>query len=203
MKKEKFLIRDKLTKDQILTIPNLLSFIRILLIPLIVWLYCVADRPGWTLVVITISGLTDVVDGFIARRFNMMSDFGKAIDPIADKLTQMAVLVSLVFKYKLMLLLIIYMVIKELVSFILRLIVYRRTKIVDGAKWHGKLNTVVLYLIMTVHILWYEITKVWSTILILISFSIMVMSSVLYTISSAFCLIRGNGENKNEKVLDK
>lgn len=71
-------------KNKILTIPNVLSFFRLCLIPIIVWLYISKEDYFWTLMVLLFSGLTDVVDGIIARKCNMISDFGKAFDPIAD-----------------------------------------------------------------------------------------------------------------------
>ena len=79
--------RSKFAKDQVLTIPNMLSFLRILLIIPIVWLYWI-DQPIWALAFVILSGLTDVIDGFIARKFHMVTDLGKVVDPIADKLTQ-------------------------------------------------------------------------------------------------------------------
>lgn len=82
-------------QNRILTIPNMLSALRICMIPLLVWLYYVKQdylRTGGLLI---LSGLTDVVDGFIARRFQMISNLGKVLDPIADKLTQGAMLFCL------------------------------------------------------------------------------------------------------------
>ena len=78
----------RFTKEDILTIPNLLSLIRLLLVPLIAWLNWGAKNYIMAGVVVVISALTDVADGFIARKFNMISDLGKILDPIADKLTQ-------------------------------------------------------------------------------------------------------------------
>ena len=85
----------KLTKKDILTIPNLLSMLRLLMIPIFVWLYQ-HGHAEWTAGVLILSGLTDIVDGYIARHFNQVSDFGKAFDPLADKLLVMAALVCLV-----------------------------------------------------------------------------------------------------------
>ena len=82
-----------LRKDQIFTIPNLLSIIRLILIPIIVWLYCEKQNYNAAVAVIVVSGATDITDGFIARHFNMVSDFGKILDPVADKLTQAAVII--------------------------------------------------------------------------------------------------------------
>ncbi len=85
---------------QILTIPNLLSVFRILLIPLIVWLYCGKQDYLLAAWVLLLSGVTDIADGFIARRFRMVSDLGKVLDPIADKLTQTAALVCLLTRFR-------------------------------------------------------------------------------------------------------
>ena len=80
---------------KVVTLPNVLSLFRIILIPLIIWAYCVLQSPTVTALLVVLSGLTDVVDGFIARHFNMISNVGKALDPIADKLTQIAMLFCL------------------------------------------------------------------------------------------------------------
>ncbi len=86
-------------KDQVLTIPNLLSVIRLALIPLIVWLYIGKQEYSAAVAVILISGATDIIDGFIARKFNMVSDLGKILDPVADKLTLATVILCLTVKY--------------------------------------------------------------------------------------------------------
>src|SRR5699024_12022303 len=70
------------SQSKILTIPNLLSFFRLCLIPVFMWLYCVDRNYLWTGIILIISGLTDTVDGIIARKFNMISDLGKVLDPI-------------------------------------------------------------------------------------------------------------------------
>ena len=71
-------------KNKIITIPNILSFFRLCLIPLIVWQYVGAHNYLVALYLLALSGLTDIADGIIARNFNMISDFGKAFDPVAD-----------------------------------------------------------------------------------------------------------------------
>ena len=84
------------SSKKIFTIPNLLSFFRILLIPLMWYLYVIAHEPGWTVAVLALSGLSDLVDGKIARKYHMTSDLGKVLDPIADKLTQVTLVVCLI-----------------------------------------------------------------------------------------------------------
>ena len=81
-------------RKQLLSIPNLMGYFRILLIPVIVWRYVTAETVTdyyIAAVMIGISGITDFLDGFVARRFHMITKVGKALDPIADKLTQGAV----------------------------------------------------------------------------------------------------------------
>ena len=87
------------SENKIFTLPNVLSFFRILLIPVIIWLYLVKDNSIWAGYVLILSGLTDVLDDFIARRFNVASDLGKVLDPVADKLTQAAMLICLSIRF--------------------------------------------------------------------------------------------------------
>ena len=77
-------------KNQFFTIPNLLSLVRLAMIPLLLWLYLEKREYLWTAVVVVLSGATDIVDGIIARKYDLISDLGKALDPVADKLTQIA-----------------------------------------------------------------------------------------------------------------
>ena len=166
---------------QILTIPNLLSVFRILLIPLIVWLYCgKQDYPlaAWALL---LSGATDIADGFIARRFHMVSDLGKVLDPIADKLTQTAALVCLLTRFQAVWWLLGVLVVKEAVMAVMGILVIRRTKAVYSAAWHGKLATCVLYGVIFVHIVWYNIPQLVSALLAAAGIVCILLSLVLYT----------------------
>ena len=181
-------------KSQIFTIPNILSVVRLCMIPIIVWLYCVKKEYIMTTVVLTLSGLTDVVDGFIARRFNMISEVGKALDPIADKLTQIATLICLVTRFPLMLVPLILLVVKEVAAGIKGLIVIKKTKEVHGAVWHGKLTTVCIYALMALHLLWADIPSAASLITIGVCTGIMLMSCILYSMKN-IGLIK-NAKNK-------
>ena len=192
----------RLTKQQIFTIPNILSFLRLALIPLIIYLYVFANSPEWTMVVLIFSGITDIADGIIARKFDMITDFGKALDPVADKVTQGAVLLCLLTRFPLMWIPLVLLIVKETVAFTMRLILFNKTEKVIGAKWHGKLNTVVLYLIMAVHIIWYNIPPVVSTVSITVSSILTVISFVLYTVSIAFALSKAIRKESEEKLKD-
>ena len=108
---------------KIFTIPNLLSMVRILLLPVFVWLYSVKKEYMAAFVVLLLSGVTDLLDGFIARRFHMISVLGKMLDPIADKLTQAAVLLSLGSRFPLLFVLAALFVLKEAVTGVMFLVV--------------------------------------------------------------------------------
>lgn len=178
-------------KDKVITIPNILSFSRLLLIPVIVWLYVVRENPLWTAVVLTLSGITDIADGIIARRFHMVSDFGKALDPVADKLTQIAMLFCLVTRFRWMLLPLCLLVVKEITAGIMGLMVIRKTGKVEGAVWHGKVTTVSVYSMMAIHLLWYRIPPIMSEILIVGCTAVALLSAVLYAVRNINILRNG------------
>ena len=171
----------RLTINQILSIPNILSFVRIALIPIIIWAYSTLGNYLLTIALIAFSGITDIIDGFIARRFNMVTDFGKALDPIADKLTQGAIMICLLTRFPLMWLLLILLAVKEISSFILRLILFTRTEAVYGSHWHGKLATIMIYATVALHIIWATIPPAFSGALIVITSAVMFFSFAMYT----------------------
>lgn len=183
-------------KKRIITIPNTLSFFRLCLIPVIVWLYCLKKNYLMTTFILVLSGITDVVDGIIARRFDMVSDFGKAFDPIADKLTQIVTLFCLVTRYHHMIIPLIILTVKEVFAAVFNLITIKRTGEVMGAVWHGKLNTVLLYGMILIHLIWIDIPVLVSDILIGICTAMMLFSAVLYNLRS-IRVLRKQKEPKN------
>lgn len=166
--------------NEIFTIPNLLSLLRLLLIPVILWLYCGKESYGWALTVLILSGLTDVADGFIARRWNLVSDLGKILDPIADKLTQIATLWCLVSRFSYMWLPLLILVVKEVFTGIMSLIAVKKSGQVKGADWHGKLSTALLYAVMGLHMLWIDIPLGISAVLVAMCVLVMLFSGLMY-----------------------
>lgn len=168
---------------EIFTIPNLLSIFRIILIPIFVSLYILAREPRdyWlATTVIFISSLTDFFDGLIARKFNQISEFGKALDPIADKLTQIAIVACLLVRYQYMIFLFILLVIKELFMAINGIILLKRGKKLDGAMWFGKLSTAVFYITMIILTAFPTINIEIANMLILITGLFLLLSFILY-----------------------
>lgn len=161
------------------TLPNLLTFFRILLIPVIVWLYHFKDDAIGAFCVLVLSGITDIADGFIARRFNMISDFGKALDPIADKLTQAAVLGCLGWNYPFMFLIFGVMLFKETVLFFMAYFVFKKTKAIHGSSWHGKIATAMIYATLLLYMLPLDLPH-FVEIMLAILCSIMIMISFFF-----------------------
>lgn len=171
-------------KNGIMTIPNLLSLFRLCLIPLIVWLYGTEESNLDALLLLILSGLTDVADGIIARKCGMVSDFGKAFDPIADKLTQLAMLFCLCKRFPRMLIPLVVLAVKELTAGILGLVTIKKTASVPSAVWHGKLTTLFLYATIGLHFLWTGIPRAVSDACIVLCTGMMLVSAVLYGIKN-------------------
>lgn len=176
-------------EKKIITIPNILSLFRICLIPVFVWLYCVKKDYMMTGAVLVLSGLTDTVDGFVARHFHMISNLGKALDPIADKLTQAAMLCCLILEFPLMIVPFALLICKELFVGTTGLLVIRKTGQVHGANWHGKAATFLLYAMMILHVVWYEIPEGVSNVTIAVCIFVMALSLVLYGVRNIKLLL--------------
>lgn len=167
-------------RKDILTLPNLLSLLRLLMIPLIVWLYVKEKNYKAATLVILISGITDVADGICARKFNMVSDFGKILDPIADKFTQGTLIICLSLKYSKMLWLIVLFAVKEFVMGLLGYITLKSKDSVNSAKWYGKVSTFVLYFSMMLLILIPDMNTAAVNALTLLCAGILLLSLVMY-----------------------
>ncbi len=137
------------------TIPNWISFARIIMVPIFAVLF-LNDKIVWSVVVLALSGLSDLVDGKIARRFNQVSDLGKVLDPVADKLTQITIAVLLYLNFssaeneliKTFSWIFLVFIIKEFV-----MVAFGGFMIAIGlrpsaAEIYGKLSTVAFYVVM-------------------------------------------------------
>lgn len=154
---------EKNYKKEIFTLPNILSFFRLILIPIFAYKYIMAESPKdyyMSAGILTISVITDFLDGKIARRFNMISELGKALDPIADKLTHIVIAICLIKKYQIVLGLVILMILKE--SYMIFMGMYfmkTRNKKLDGAKMFGKVCTTIAFLVLLILVLVPEINN--------------------------------------------
>ena len=136
-------------------IPNLLSFIRLLLVPVFVTLFLKGDTTA-AAVVFIFSGITDVLDGYIARKFGFISNLGKVLDPLADKLTQMCAFICLYITELVPLWMPAVYFVKELATAIGALFVFRKGKVVVKSHIFGKLATLFVFAFVSIMIIFGE-----------------------------------------------
>ena len=140
-------------KKEILTIPNLLSIFRIALIPVYLHIYMNAESTDdytAAAILLAVSCFTDMIDGKIARKFNMITNLGKLLDPVADKLTQLALMICLSIQHKALRFLLMVFLIKEFFQFCAMIASLRQGKALDGALMSGKISTTVLFGSLTI-----------------------------------------------------
>jgi cardiolipin synthase len=141
-------------------IPNALTILRFILIPFIIY-YIVKEQYIQAFIFLTISGITDVLDGVIARKFNFITNFGKLIDPLADKTTQVSILVTLALKNIIPIWILVVVFIKEFAMISGASFLYGK-ELVVSSRWYGKLSTVLFY----VAIISSFIINYWNNVLI-------------------------------------
>ena len=143
-------------------IPNTLTVLRFFIIPFIIY-YLVKDEYIYAFIMLAFSGLTDVLDGFIARKFSLITNFGKLIDPLADKLTQISVLCTLLFKDIIPLWIVVIVLLKEASMICGASFLYGRDLVVSS-KWYGKATTVLIFITVVCSLLikqfnWYRFDR--------------------------------------------
>ena len=185
--------RKLLTKEQIFTIPNFMSLFRLALVPFIIWIY-VRDSYDVAAVLVLVSAATDILDGVIARKFNMVSDLGKMLDPICDKLTHAALLICLLTRYRFFWILLAFLAVKELTTATLVAIAIKRRETVHSAKWYGKLCTVVFESSMILLMLFPEIPAQAVRVVFVLCCAVMLFSLIMYTLFFLRVIFSRDGE---------
>ncbi len=172
------------SRKEIFSIPNIMGYIRILLIPVFMYIYITAqslDDYYRAAALVLISTFSDLFDGLIARKFNMVTELGKLIDPLADKLSHFAMIICLLTRYKLMWLFLGVFIVKECFMAVMGLIIFHLNgRKLDGAMWFGKVCTAVLFLFMFVLFLLPELDINIVEGLIFVCVGVMLVTLVLY-----------------------
>jgi len=164
----------------LLNLPNILTIIRFFLVPLFVISFYSDLRYRYFLAItiFLISGITDILDGYIARKYNMITKFGKLFDPLADKLMILAVLWCLMSKNFIPQIIFHIVLLKELFMIVGSLFLYRRIKLVVSSNIFGKLSTFLFYIAIILALL--KIKESIYFLIIAVTFAIFAM--VVYTI---------------------
>ena len=171
------------SRKDVLTIPNLLSFFRVILSMVFLGVFYnpdVENKRAILTLILVLSAISDLLDGKIARRFNMVSELGKILDPVADKITQGVLLICLLSKYDLLKWMFVFFLLKESYMAIAGIKVLERTNRNDGAMWYGKVNTTVFYIVMLLLIFLPDMPTAAANTLIIVCIGFMALSLVLY-----------------------
>lgn len=131
-------------RNKNINIPNTLSIIRIILIIPFVY-YFIHNEIIKAGIVLILSGLSDMFDGIIARKFNQFTELGQMLDPLSDKLTQGAVAVCLAVKQPVLIPLLAILVLKEAIMVVAACFLIKKHKRPSGSKWYGKVATISFY----------------------------------------------------------
>ena len=167
-------------------IPNILTISRFILIPFIV-ISLAFDKFLVAFIFLTISALTDVLDGFIARKFNLVSDFGKLVDPLADKSTQLSILITLALKHTpsgepiIPLWILVIIALKEFMMVAGASFLYGKETVVSS-KWYGKLTTVLFYvaIVSSLVVSYFNLSIRFDTYIYYLGLFMTVFSLVMY-----------------------
>lgn len=173
-------------KKDLFTIPNMLSLFRLLLIPVYIIIYLNADTDIDYYIaggILAVSCLTDMIDGQIARHFNMISTIGKILDPLADKVTQFSLIVCLVIKYPVLIPLMVLFFIKEVFQLVAGLLTLRKGQMLTGALITGKISTAVLFVSLIVLVMFPTMDPVAVNVIMVVDTVLLLVSFVHYAVT--------------------
>ncbi|MEN8908204.1 MAG: CDP-diacylglycerol--glycerol-3-phosphate 3-phosphatidyltransferase [Clostridiales bacterium] len=137
----------------LLNIPNFLTLSRLIIVP-IFGMYLFKEEYLIAVLLFVVAGITDVLDGYIARKYNLISNFGKVADPIADKLMQLTALFLLTYLNKIQFYILSILLLKEILMAIGSISLYKNDKYIVSASWYGKLSTVIFYFVIIILIIY-------------------------------------------------
>ena len=173
-------------KKDLFTIPNMLSLFRLLLIPVYIIIYLNADADIDYYIaggILAVSCLTDMIDGQIARHFNMISTIVKILDPLADKVTQFSLIVCLVIKYPVLIPLMVLFFIKEVFQLVAGLLTLRKGQMLTGALITGKISTAVLFVSLIVLVMFPTMDPVAVNVIMVVDTVLLLVSFVHYAVT--------------------
>lgn len=170
-------------KKEYFSIPNLMGYFRIIMLPVFLYIYDHAEtREEYLMafVILGVSLLTDFFDGKIARKFNMVTDFGKILDPVADKLTQGVLAIAVLTRYRMMWVFLVIFILKECYMSCMGLYLMKKKHVRNGAQWYGKICTAVVDVGVVLLLLFPDLPERTSNGVILVMVGFMIFSLIHY-----------------------
>lgn len=131
-------------KFNIKQLPNYLTILRLIFVPIIFTLI-LTEHYFSAVVLFSFANITDVLDGKIARKYNLITDWGKLMDPLADKITQISTLSALIIKGIIPFWILLVLTTKELIMIITGFVLYKRKIVTVQSKWYGKAATILFF----------------------------------------------------------
>ena len=171
------ILLERKNRNQNWTIPNLLSVLRILVIGPFAYFF-LNDQLLWAVAMLAFSGLSDLFDGLIARKFNQVTELGKMLDPVADKLTQATIAVCLAVKHPILIPILLVFVFKELGMLVGGCILLKQKKRPCAAKWYGKVATFSFYISAVVIVVMEGVFHLYTTTTVVISYVLLGITAV-------------------------
>ena len=132
-------------KINVKNIPNYLTILRLIFIP-IIFALILTEHYFPAFICFLIANITDILDGQIARRYNFITDWGKLMDPLADKITQISTISALIIKHIIPFWILLILTIKELSMITIGFVLYKNEIVTVHSKWYGKAATIVLFI---------------------------------------------------------
>lgn len=126
-------------------LPNIITLMRLVMVPLFVAAFFGGFGKSVYLTIFALSGLSDVVDGYLARRLKCESNFGKLVDPLADKLMQISVAVCIATEMSQLIWVPVFLAVKELFMICAAAGLLKKDNIVVKSNWAGKLASVIYF----------------------------------------------------------
>lgn len=167
-------------REDLFTVPNILGYFRLLLLP-VIGVAVVEDWYEAKVALLGISALTDFLDGKIARRFNQVTELGKVLDPVADKLTLCVLFFCLGIQNRYARVIVILMFAKEVFMALMQLYVCRKTgRTTGGARWYGKICTAVMFLVLLAFLFWRKLPESMERGLTALSCAVILFAWVMY-----------------------
>ncbi|MEE0958010.1 MAG: CDP-alcohol phosphatidyltransferase family protein [Ruminococcus sp.] len=169
----------------LVTVPNLLTYLRFLLVAPFIYFF-LNENYIMAAVCIGLSGLSDCLDGFFARRFNQVTSLGKILDPIADKVTLVSVAICMLIYMPSLLPIMLVMIGKEFIMLLGGMILLAMKITPPPARWYGKVATIIFYVSVCTIIFLRAAFNIQNDFLITATFIItaaaMVFALVMYVI---------------------
>lgn len=173
----------------IFTVPNIISFLRIVfIIPFIIFFQKTEYITAFSFIVL--SGISDCLDGFLARKLNQVSELGKMLDPVADKLTLVAVIICLGTIMPPIVPLVVALVVKDISMLLGGYYLIRKGITPPAAKWYGKLATIIFYVSVCTIVFCRAFLHYENAMLVLVLLSITVAAMIFALVKYAAIFVR-------------